>query len=69
MQKTGGLVFPIAEYDGRIKNLRTAMEARGMDAVILAMPHDLFYLTGYQTPGYYWFQALVVPLESEPFMV
>ena len=69
MQKTGGLVFPLAEYEGRIKKLRAAMEARGMDAVILTMPHDLFYLTGYQTPGYYWFQALVVPRESEPFMV
>lgn len=62
-------VFPMAEYERRLRNLRALMEQRRMDAVILTMPHDLFYLTGYQTPGYYWFQALVVPLEKEPFMV
>ena len=65
----GDLVFPIEEYQERIRKLRLSMAEKGMDAVILAMPHDLFYLTGYQTPGYYWFQVLVVPLEKEPFMV
>ena len=65
----GDLVFPREEYDRRLANLREVMAEREMDAVILAMPHDLFYLTGYQTPGYYWFQVLVVPLEKEPFMV
>ncbi len=69
MPNTAELVFPMAEYERRLRTLRALMEQRGMDAVILTMPHDLFYLTGYQTPGYYWFQALVVPLEQEPFMV
>jgi len=69
MPEHGDLVFPQHEYDRRISNLRNLMQERGHDAVILAMPHDLFYLTGYQTPGYYWFQVLVVPLEKEPFMV
>ncbi len=64
----GDLVFPIEEYETRIANLRASMQAQGMDTVILAMPHDLFYLTGYQTPGYYWFQVLVVPADREPFM-
>jgi hypothetical protein len=45
------------------------MEEREMDIVILAMPHDLLCLTGYQTSGHYWFQVLVVPLEKEPFMM
>ena len=65
----GDIVFPQNEFNRRIGGLRTSMEEREMDVVILAMPHDLFYLTGYQTPGYYWFQVLVVPLEKEPFMV
>ena len=69
MPAQGELVFPMAEYDRRVAKLRSLMAQRGMDAVILAMPHNLFYLTGYQTPGYYWFQALVVPLDREPFMV
>jgi len=69
MPEHGDLVFPREEYDRRLANLRTLMQERGHDAVVLAMPHDLYYLTGYQTPGYYWFQVLVVPLEKEPFMV
>lgn len=69
MQEKAELVFPIAEYERRLRALRESMNQRGLDAVILTMPHDLFYLTGYQTPGYYWFQAIVVPLEDTPFMV
>lgn len=69
MPEMGELVFPKGEFERRVKNLRRSMAEREMDVVILAMPHDLFYLTGYQTPGYYWFQVLVVPLEKEPFMV
>jgi len=69
MPQMGDLVFPMEEYLRRLKNVRAQMEERGMDAIILAMPHDLFYLTGFQTPGYYWFQVLVVPLAREPFMV
>lgn len=69
MPEHGDLVFPQTEFDTRIANLRKLMEGRGLDAVIMSMPHDLFYLSGYQTPGYYWFQVIVVPLESEPFMV
>ena len=69
MQKKAELVFPMAEYERRLRALRESMSRRDLDAVILTMPHDLFYLTGYQTPGYYWFQAIVVPLEGDPFMV
>lgn len=69
MPAQGELVFPMAEYERRVAKLRKLMEQQEIDAVILVMPHNLFYLTGYQTPGYYWFQALVVPLGREPFMV
>ncbi|MCW3783613.1 Xaa-Pro peptidase family protein [Defluviimonas salinarum] len=69
MPEHGDLVFPQAEFDTRVANLRKLMAARGLDAVIMSMPHDLFYLSGYQTPGYYWFQVIVVPLDKEPFMV
>lgn len=40
-----------------------------MHALIVTDPENLAYLTGYQTTGYSYFQALIVPLESEPFMV
>jgi len=63
------MTFPFAEYQRRIDELRRRMAQRLMDAVIITDPENLMYLTDYQTTGYSFFQALVVPLEDEPFMV
>jgi Xaa-Pro dipeptidase len=32
-------------------------------------PENIYYITGYQSPGYYVYQCAVVPMECEPFMV
>ncbi|MBJ3776570.1 aminopeptidase P family protein [Acuticoccus sp. 2012] len=61
--------FPKAEYDARIAALRASMAARGMDLMITSGPENIFYLSGQQTPGYYTFQALCVPIEGDPFLV
>ena len=45
------------------------MERTGLDALLVHTPENIFYLTGYQTPGYYWHQALVLPLDSEPVFI
>jgi Xaa-Pro dipeptidase len=45
------------------------MLARLLDAVIISDTENLMYLTDYQTTGYSYFQALVVPLDAEPFMI
>ena len=63
------MTFPFAEYQRRIDELRERMAMRLMDAVIITDPENLMYLTDYQTTGYSFFQALVVPLEDEPFMI
>ncbi|MFV8816094.1 ectoine hydrolase [Haliea sp. E17] len=63
------MTFPFAEYQRRIGELRERMAKRLMDAVIITDPENLMYLTDYQTTGYSFFQALVVPLEDEPFMI
>lgn len=63
------MTFPFAEYQRRIEELRQRMAKRLMDAVIITDPENLMYLTDYQTTGYSFFQALVVPLEDEPFMI
>jgi Xaa-Pro dipeptidase len=49
--------------------LRARMAAQGLDAVISTTPENICYLTGFDSPGHYWFQALVVPLKGEPFTV
>jgi Xaa-Pro dipeptidase len=69
MRQRNDIVFPMAEFERRLAELRRRMSLKGVDALIVTTPQNITYLTGYQTTGYYFFQALVVPLEGEPFMV
>ncbi|WP_019201675.1 ectoine hydrolase [Tsukamurella sp. 1534] len=63
------MTFPTAEYERRLNDLRARMEKRQLDAVVITDPENLMYLTDYQTTGYSFFQALVVPLDDEPVMI
>ncbi len=63
------MTFPFAEYERRLRELRERIAERCLDAVVISDPENIMYLTDYQTTGYSFFQALVVPLESEPFMI
>ncbi len=45
------------------------MAERGLDALVLHTPENIYYLSGYHTPGYYWHMALVVPLNGEPVLI
>jgi Xaa-Pro dipeptidase len=61
--------FPKAEYDGRIARARTLLAEAGIDVMVVTGPENIFYLTGQQTPGYYTFQALILPVDGEPAFV
>ncbi len=69
MNRRDDMTFPIEEYDRRLGELRRRMERRHLDAVIITDPENLMYLTDYQTTGYSFFQALVVPIADESFMI
>jgi Xaa-Pro dipeptidase len=69
MRERDDMTFPFAEYQRRIGDLRERMKERLLDAVIISDAENIMYLTDYQTTGYSFFQALVVPLEGEPWMV
>jgi len=69
MLERDDMTFPFSEYERRVREIRERMAARLLDAVIISDPENLMYLTDYQTTGYSFFQALVIPLDSEPFMV
>jgi Xaa-Pro dipeptidase len=69
MKARDDMTFPPQEYERRIRELRERMEQRLLDAVVITDPENLMYLTDYQTTGYSFFQALVVPLDDEPFMI
>ena len=64
-----GLAFSKAEYQERLERLQAVMREQGLDALLLLVPESLCYLTGFQTPGYYYLQALVVPANGDPRLI
>lgn len=69
MKAREDMTFEPAEYQRRLGELRERMARRKLDAVVITDPENLMYLTDYQTTGYSFFQALVVPLDDEPVMI
>ncbi|MGV8843636.1 MAG: ectoine hydrolase [Pseudomonas sp.] len=69
MRQRDDMLFPFAEYERRLNDLRERIAQRHLDAVVITDPENIMYLTDYQTTGYSFFQALVVPLDDEPFMI
>ncbi|MBX3246567.1 MAG: ectoine hydrolase [Myxococcales bacterium] len=69
MRRRDDMTFSFEEHERRLRELRERMAKRLLDAVVITDPENLTYLTEYQTTGYSFFQALVVPLEGEPFMI
>lgn len=62
-------LFSADEYNQRIQDVRDLMAQNELDVLLVHGPENIFYLTGYQTPGYYWHQVLVLPVASEPIFV
>ncbi|HUF88038.1 MAG TPA: Xaa-Pro peptidase family protein [Thermohalobaculum sp.] len=54
------LHFTAAEFDDRLARTRAEMARRGLDALLLFAPESQFWLTGYDTFGFCFFQCLVV---------
>ena len=54
------LHFTKAEFDERMARTRAEMERRGLDALLLFAPESQYWLTGYDTFGFCFFQCLIV---------
>ena len=54
------LHFSAAEFDRRKSALLAAMAERGLDGMLLFQQESMFWLTGYDTFGFCFFQCLVV---------
>ncbi len=63
------LYFSLDEYRARLDALRKRMEQAGVDVLLLHTPENIYYVSGYQSPGYYWYEALAVPLERDPVLI
>jgi len=61
--------FPADEFSGRLARLRDFMRMKRVDVCVVNSPENVAYLTGHATPGYYTYQALVVPIGGEPMLV
>ncbi len=61
--------FPKDEFDARIKALKKLLAANDIDLYLTSGAENIFYLCGQQTPGYYTFQCLAVPVRGRPFLV
>lgn len=63
-----GLPFSLAEYGERLARARDAVAARNLDAALVTIPENIFYLSGHDTLGYFAFQVIGITRDSEPFM-
>ncbi|MGC0273846.1 M24 family metallopeptidase [Pseudactinotalea sp. Z1739] len=60
--------FAVSEYINRLERVQHAMSSRGLNALMVADPANLYYLTGYNAWSFYTPQCLVVPAEGSPHL-
>ncbi len=59
------LHFSSQEYENRKSQLLNAMSEAGLDAILLFAQESMYWLTGYDTFGFVFFQCLVVRSDGE----
>ena len=59
------LHFNEAEYADRMERLRQAMQEHSLDCMLLFAQESMYWLTGYDTFGFCFFQCLVVKRDGE----
>jgi Xaa-Pro dipeptidase len=62
-------VFPRAELDFRLANVRAGMADRGADCLLIASPESIYYLTGLDHWGFFAAHILVVPRKGEMALI
>ena len=45
-------LFTSEEYESRIRKTREFMAQNEIDVLVIHSPENIYYLSGYQTPGY-----------------
>lgn len=63
------LPFSLSCYQDRLNIIQDALLSRGLSALLLFNPENIYWLTGYQTIGYFTFQTLLVPASGKPLVV
>ncbi len=63
------LAFPREVYAKRLAAVQSDLGSQGLGAALLFDPENIFWLTGFQTIGYFTFQALFVPTRGQPVLI
>ncbi|TYC55790.1 aminopeptidase P family protein [Rhodobacterales bacterium] len=63
------LHFSDAEFSARFDKLKEAMEAEKLDAMLLFAQESMYWLTGYDTFGFCFFQCLVVTKSGDKVLL
>ena len=65
----GELAFEETVYAERLLQVQDDLQSGDLDGVLLFDPENMFWLTGYQTIGYFTFQAMYVPVAGKPVVI
>lgn len=68
-QLTRPPAFTASEYVARQERVRQRAAERGFDALLIADPSNLYYLTGYDAWSFYTPQVLHLPVEGAPTLI
>ncbi|MCB2137246.1 MAG: aminopeptidase P family N-terminal domain-containing protein, partial [Rhodobacteraceae bacterium] len=60
------LYFTRQEYAARIAKTRKAMEAKGVDLILVSDPSNMAWLTGYDGWSFYVHQCVLLGMEGDP---
>lgn len=63
------LPFDIGVYRDRLAQIQADIGARGLAGVLVFDPENMFWLTGYQTIGYFTFQTLFIGPTGMPVVI
>ncbi len=69
MRENPNLPFSLTEYQSRLAKVREGLRQRGIDACLISIPENIYYLTGFTSTGYYMYQTLILPAEGDPMFV
>jgi Xaa-Pro dipeptidase len=63
------LTFDRSELEARQARLRSTLKERGIDAMLIFSQESLFWLTGYDTGGFVFFQCALVTADDRPIVL
>ncbi len=58
--------FSLATYRERLAKVQARLDGREVDALVVNFPDNINYLTGFDSLGYLWYQALIVSKKIQP---